>query len=75
MDPTVTALAMKHILAAVVFSLVGLVLLWISFIVFDKITPGDLWKEIVHEKNLPLAITLGATTLAVAQIIAAAIHE
>lgn len=75
MDPAVTALAMKHIIAAVVFSFVGLVILWISFIVFDKITPGDLWKEIVTEKNLPLAITLGATTLAVAQIIAAAIHE
>ncbi len=75
MDPVVTALAVKHIVAAVVFSLVGLVILWISFIVFDQITPGDLWKEIVTEKNLPLAITLGATTLAVAQIIAAAIHE
>lgn len=74
MDPAVTQVAIKHIIAAVVFSFIGLIILWISFIIFDRITPGDLWKEIVTEKNLPLAITLGATTLAVAQIIAAAIQ-
>jgi len=56
------------------FSVVGLFVLWVSFWVFDKITPGNLWKEIVEEKNIALAITAGAMTLAIAQIIAAAIH-
>jgi len=69
------ALAIRHIMGAIIYSLLGLVLLWISLIAFDKVTPGDLWKEIVSEKNLPLAITVGAMTLSVAQIIAAAIHE
>jgi hypothetical protein len=33
-----------------------------------------MWKDIVVEKNLPLAITLAAMIIAVGNIIAAAIH-
>lgn len=66
--------AVKYIVAAIVYSLLGILILLFSFVIFDKLTPGDLWKEVVVEKNLPLAITLGAMTLAVGQIIASAIH-
>jgi hypothetical protein len=45
-----------------------------STLVFDWLTPGDMWKDIVVEKNLPLAITLAAMIIAVGNIIAAAIH-
>jgi putative membrane protein len=65
---------LKYLLSAVVYSALGIVILLISFVIFDKITPGDMWKEVVEEKNLPLAITLAAMTMAVAQIIASAIH-
>lgn len=58
----------------VVFAVIGLVVLGFSFFLFDRITPGNLWKEIVEEKNLALAVTAGAMTLAIAQIIASAIH-
>jgi uncharacterized membrane protein YjfL (UPF0719 family) len=64
----------KSIINALVFSAIGMVVLGISFVVFDKITPGNLWKEIVEEHNIALAIAAGAMTLAMAQIIAAAIH-
>lgn len=64
----------KYIVAAAVFSAVGMVLLMIAFLVFDKLTPGDLWKEIVIEKNMPLALVSGSFMLAIAQIIASAIH-
>ncbi|HXH31541.1 MAG TPA: DUF350 domain-containing protein [Bacteriovoracaceae bacterium] len=64
----------KNTFAAVGYSLLGLVLLTFSFWVFDKITPGNLWKEIVEEHNIALAITAGATILAMAQIISSAIH-
>ncbi len=67
-------LTFKYILGAIVYSLLGLLILGFSFAIFDKLTPGDLWKEIVIEKNLPLAITVGAMTLAISQIIASAIH-
>ncbi|MDX1960862.1 MAG: DUF350 domain-containing protein [Leptospiraceae bacterium] len=64
---------LKNTLNVVVYSGLGLVMLSISFIVFDKITPGDLWKEIVEEHNMPLAVTTGAMTIAMAIIIAAAL--
>lgn len=67
-------ISLKYIVASVVFSAIGIAVLSTTFVVFDKITPGDMWKEIVEEKNLPLAITLAAMTLAVGQIVASAIH-
>jgi uncharacterized membrane protein YjfL (UPF0719 family) len=67
-------ISMKYIIASLVFSVIGIVVLSFSFIIFDKLTPGNLWKEIVEEQNVALAITTAAFTLAIAQIIAAAIH-
>lgn len=66
--------AVKYIVAAVVYSLVGIVMLSVAFWVFDLLTPGNLWKEVAVEKNMPLAVTLAAMTIAVGMIIAAAIH-
>ncbi|MBL8081848.1 MAG: DUF350 domain-containing protein [Candidatus Obscuribacter sp.] len=67
-------ISVKYIVASVVYSAIGIAILSTTFIVFDKITPGDMWKEIVEEKNLPLALALAAMTLAVGQIVASAIH-
>jgi uncharacterized membrane protein YjfL (UPF0719 family) len=64
----------KIVLSSILFSVIGLVVLWVSFYIFDKVTPGNLWKEIVEEHNIALAIAAGSMTLAIAQIIAAAIH-
>lgn len=74
-EPLQQLINFKYIVAAIVYSGIGIVILGISFIVFDKITPGNLWKEIVEEKNIALAITTAAVTLAMAQIIASAIHN
>lgn len=65
---------LKYVIAAVLFSTIGIVVLGVSFVVFDKLTPGNLWKEIVEEQNIALAITTAAMTLGIAQIIASAIH-
>jgi len=64
----------KYVVSALVFSGIGIVILSMAFWLFDKITPGNLWKEIVEEQNIALAITAAAFTLAIAQIIASAIH-
>ncbi len=64
----------QYVINALVFSIIGIIILALSFLVFDKVTPGNLWKEIVEEQNLALAITAAAMTLGIAQIIAAAIH-
>ncbi len=67
-------LSLKYVVAAVIYSALGIAILCFSTKVFDWLTPGDLWKEIVVEKNVPLAIALAAMTIAVGNIIAAAIH-
>ena len=64
----------KYIVAAIVYSLLGIVILAVSFIVFDRCTPGHLWTEVVEKQNVALAITAAAMMLAMAHIIASAIH-
>ena len=59
---------------SLVYTVLGVVIFWIAFVVVDKITPYNLWKELVEEKNVALAIVVGAMCLGIAVIIAAAIH-
>jgi putative membrane protein len=59
---------------SVVFSVLGVVVFWGCFVVIDTLTPYNLWKEISEDKNVALAIVVGAMSLGVCTIIAAAIH-
>ena len=45
-----------------------------AFVIIDKLTPYDLWKEIVEEKNMALAVLVGAMSIGICIIIAAAVH-
>jgi uncharacterized membrane protein YjfL (UPF0719 family) len=47
---------------------------WISFIIIDKITPYNLWLEIVEKQNKALALVVAAMSLGICIIVAAAIH-
>lgn len=62
------------LLNSVVYAILGVVIFVSGFIIMDKITPYDLWKQLVEEKNLALAVVVGAAALGVCIIIAAAIH-
>ena len=44
------------------------------FVIVDKLTPYDLWDEIVEKKNVALAIVVGAMCIAIGLIVAAAVH-
>jgi uncharacterized membrane protein YjfL (UPF0719 family) len=59
---------------SILYAVIGVAVLWLSFLVIDKITPYDLWKEIVEDKNIALAIVVGAMFIAIGLIVAAAIH-
>jgi uncharacterized membrane protein YjfL (UPF0719 family) len=63
-----------YLLNALVFSLLGIVLFVLAFAILDKMTPYALWKEIVEEKNVALAIMVGFMSLGMCVIIAAAVH-
>ena len=64
----------KILFNSLVYSILGVVMFWVSFIVIDKLTPYDLWSEIVAKKNQPLATVVAAMCLGIAIIVAAAIH-
>ncbi len=58
----------------ILYAVIGVVVLWLAFIIIDLITPYKLWEQIVEEKNVALAIMVGAMFIAIGMIIAAAIH-
>ena len=65
---------LNQIANAAVFSVLGIALFVAAFVLIDKATPYALWKEIVQEKNTALAIIVGAVSIAMGIVIAAAIH-
>ena len=64
----------RNVELALVFSLIGIVVFVLSFVIIDRMTPYDLWKEIVQDKNLALAVLIGAMSIGISIIIAAAVH-
>ena len=59
---------------SILFALVGVLVFWLSFLIIDKITPYDLWREIVEKQNKALAMVVAAMCLGISLIVAAAIH-
>lgn len=64
----------SNIVGAIVYSLIGLGIFGLGFVVLDRITPYQLWKEIIEEHNIALAIVIGAISIGICLIIASAIH-
>ena len=64
----------SYVLSSVIFSLVGIIVLGVSFWIFEMITPENLWKEIIEKQNIALAIVSAAFMIAIAIIIGAAVH-
>jgi len=58
---------------SIVYALIGVLVFWICFVVVDKLTPYDLWDEIVDKQNTALAIVVAAMCIAIGLIVAAAI--
>ena len=58
---------------SILYALVGVVVFWICFVIIDKITPVDMWNEIVEKQNLALGVVVAAMCLGISLIVAAAI--
>ena len=63
-----------YLVNAIVYATLGILIFVIAFAIIDKATPYHLWKEIVEEKNLALAVLIGAMSIGMCIIIAAAVH-
>ncbi|MDU7589757.1 MAG: DUF350 domain-containing protein [Acidovorax sp.] len=61
-------------LGSILYAVIGVVVFWVCFIIVDKITPYDLWREIVEKQNQALALVVAAMCLGISIIVAAAIH-
>jgi putative membrane protein len=59
---------------SILFALAGVATFWICFVIIDKLTPYNLWAEIVERKNLALAIVVGSMCISIGMIVAAAVH-
>ena len=69
-----TYLNISAVVSAFVFAFIGLLVFTVSFYLFDRMTPYRLWKEILQEHNVALAIVVGAVSVGICLIVAAAIH-
>jgi len=67
-------LNLSALLNALVYSVLGILIFVIAFLIIDKMTPYHLWKEIVEDKNVALAVLIGALSIGMCIIIAAAVH-
>jgi uncharacterized membrane protein YjfL (UPF0719 family) len=63
-----------YLLNAIVYAVLGIVIFSGAFMFIDRLTPYDLWKEICENRNVALAIMVGAMSIGVCIIIAAAVH-
>lgn len=63
-----------QIINALIYAMMGIVVLGIGFFVFDMLTPGKLWQEIREGQNVAVAQFAGMFALGLAIIVAAAIH-
>lgn len=67
-------LTLTVVLATLLYATLGIVIFVAGFYLVDKLTPGDLWGEIIVQKNVAVAILAGAVALGISNIIAAAVH-
>jgi putative membrane protein len=66
--------SMKPVLNSIIFSILGIVILLITYVIIEKITPENTWKEVAQKNNVAVAIVFGAFIIGISMIISAAIH-
>jgi uncharacterized membrane protein YjfL (UPF0719 family) len=62
------------ILNSIIYAFIGVVIFCVAFVIVDKLTPFNLWKELVEKQNMALAVVVGFAALGICVIVAAAIH-
>jgi uncharacterized membrane protein YjfL (UPF0719 family) len=64
---------LRTLLASIVYSLVGILMFLLGFLVIRAVSPFSLRKEIEEDQNVALAIVIASVMLGLGLIIAAAI--
>ncbi|MCC9644925.1 DUF350 domain-containing protein [Rhodopirellula sp. JC740] len=66
-------LLLQHLIAACVFSIVGIVVFLGCLVLMEKLTPFSILHEIGEEHNLAVSIVVAAIVLGISIIIAASV--
>ena len=64
----------RPVVDAVVYSVLGTVILLLAFVFIERVLPFSLRKEVAEDQNVALGIILGAFILGVSLIISAAVR-
>jgi putative membrane protein len=67
-------LSATTLLATVIYAVIGIVVLFLAFVVVDLLTPGKMWNEIIEQRNQALATLAAGAAIGISVIIAAAVH-
>jgi putative membrane protein len=62
------------VVSTLVFSLIGLVMFAVAYLIMDKATPFSLRKELEEDHNVALAIVIASVIIGIALIVSAAVH-
>jgi uncharacterized membrane protein YjfL (UPF0719 family) len=65
---------LRPLVASVVYSLLGMAVFALGFLIISWVTPFSIRKEIEEDQNTSLGIVIGSVVIGLAIIIAAAIH-
>jgi putative membrane protein len=66
-------LDIEHILAVLIYSVMGIIIMVLAFVIIDWIHPRDIWGEIADKQNTAMAIVFGCLMIGIGIIIAAAV--
>ena len=61
-------------LNAILFAATGIAIFALAAAILLRLTPLKLWRELVEQRNLAVAVFAGAVALGICWIIAAAMH-
>lgn len=59
---------------SILYAFIGVAIFCAAFFLVDRMTPFQLWRELVEKQNTALAIVVGFFALGICVIVAAAIH-
>jgi putative membrane protein len=62
-----------HLVAAILYSLIGIALFGLAFFIIVKVAPFSIRKEIEEDQNTALGIIIGAVIIGIALIISAGV--
>jgi uncharacterized membrane protein YjfL (UPF0719 family) len=71
---TIPEIHWAPMVAALVYAAIGLAIFGVAFVLVDRFTPYNLWKELIDEKNTALAIVVGAVAIGISIIVSSAIR-